>query len=79
MSDPSSELFYALQQSLSSDLNERKAGEARLTTWETEKNFFVALLQVYLNTSLQQRVRSLSIILLKNGIDKYWRKTAKNR
>lgn len=31
---------------------------------------------IYLNYSAPYEARSLSIIQLKNGIDKYWRKTA---
>ena len=33
---------------------------------------------IFLDRSLPKEVRNLSIILLKNGIDKYWRRTAHN-
>jgi hypothetical protein len=33
---------------------------------------------IYLDTSQDKQVRFLAIILLKNGIDKYWRQTAKH-
>jgi len=34
--------------------------------------------QIYLDKSLDKQVRFLAIILLKNGIDRYWRRTSKH-
>lgn len=49
----------------------------KLNQWEMEPNYHAALQQIYLNTKNDVKVRHLAIISLKNGITKYWRKSAK--
>jgi hypothetical protein len=43
-----------------------------------QSEFYPLLQSVFIDKSLPLEVRYLSIIQLKNGIDKYWRKTATN-
>ena len=50
----------------------------QLQTWETQPGYYSTLQAVYLDKSLPNEIRYLAIIQLKNGIDKYWRKTASN-
>ncbi|KAK9247449.1 armadillo-type protein [Lipomyces tetrasporus] len=56
----------------------RKAAEAQLKTWETHHGFYSLLQDAFLDTSLATDIRWISIIYFKNGIDKYWRKSAPN-
>jgi len=44
----------------------------------TYLGFYSTLQAVYLDKSLPTEIRYLAIIQLKNGIDKYWRKSATN-
>ncbi|KAJ3261121.1 Importin-11 [Boothiomyces macroporosus] len=39
--------------------------------------YHATLQQIYLDVNLDIKIRSLAVISLKNGIDKYWRKSAK--
>ena len=51
----------------------------QLSNWEAEPGYYSSLQSILLNKSIPQvEVRYLAIIQLKNGIDKYWRKTARN-
>jgi hypothetical protein len=56
----------------------RKQAESQLEQWETSSGFFQSLLDIFNTTHLDFKIRHLAIIYLKNGIDKYWRKTCKN-
>ncbi|ODH45246.1 hypothetical protein ACO22_00242 [Paracoccidioides brasiliensis] len=54
------------------------AGGQQLQNWEKQPNYFSLLQDIFVDFSLPNEVRYLSIIQLKNGVDKYWRKTAPN-
>ena len=71
-------LFRVLQSASSNDQQQIKSGAQQLQNWEKSPGFYSSLQSLLLNTSLPFEVRYLSIIQLKNGIDKYWRKTAVN-
>ncbi|GAO50190.1 ARM repeat-containing protein [Saitoella complicata NRRL Y-17804] len=60
--------------------NQQLTAEATATLkgYETSPGFYSLLQDVYLDKSLPAEVRQVAIIYLKNGIDKYWRRTAKN-
>ncbi|KAJ3101889.1 Importin-11 [Phlyctochytrium planicorne] len=58
--------------------DDRKAADAQLKIWETQPGFHAFLLDISNAAELPFRVRHLASICLKNGIDKYWRKTASN-
>ncbi|CAG8952857.1 hypothetical protein HYFRA_00007571 [Hymenoscyphus fraxineus] len=64
------QVYLALQSAGSSQQLHIQSGTQQLQAWETQR--------VYLDKSLPSEVRYLAIIQLKNGIDKYWRKTAPN-
>ena len=71
-------LFHVLQSASSNDRQQIKSGAQQLQNWEKTPGFYSSLQSLLLNYSLPFEVRYLSVIQLKNGIDKYWRKTAAN-
>ncbi|KAF2465340.1 ARM repeat-containing protein [Lindgomyces ingoldianus] len=71
-------LYHVLRSAASADPNQIQTGTKQLQTWEKSKGFYPLLQAVFLDKSLPLEVRYLAIIQLKNGIDKYWRKTASN-
>ena len=50
----------------------------QLQNWEKAPGYYSLLQDVFIDQSLPEDIRYLSIIQLKNGIDRYWRKTAQN-
>ncbi|GAB1310234.1 Importin-beta domain-containing protein [Madurella fahalii] len=64
--------------STSTDHAQRQSASQQLQTWESNPDYYPHLQTVYLDSSQDKQVRFLAIILLKNGIDKYWRHTAKH-
>lgn len=71
-------LIHILKGAASSNPQQIQTSTKQLQTWETQKQFFVHLQSAFLDPRLPLEVRYLAIIQLKNGIDKYWRKTANN-
>ena len=71
-------LLHVLQSASSNDQQQIKSGAQQLQNWEKTAGFYISLQSLLLNSSLPFEVRYLSIIQIKNGIDKYWRKTATN-
>ncbi|TVY39795.1 Importin [Lachnellula subtilissima] len=72
------QVYLALQSAGSSQQVHIQTGTQQLQSWETQRGYYTLLQAVYLDKSLPSEVRYLAIIQLKNGIDKYWRKTAIN-
>lgn len=68
-------LLYALQSATSQDPTLVKQAEENLSSWEKQPNFYTTILNCYSNLQLEDRVRFMAIITLKNGIDRHWRKT----
>ncbi|KAI9705013.1 MAG: hypothetical protein M1836_006793 [Candelina mexicana] len=72
-------LFNTLQAASSPNQQQVQTGSQQLQNWETQKGYY-SLLQhlqtLFIDKSLPVETRYLAIILLKNGIDKYWRKFA---
>ncbi|KAJ4296993.1 hypothetical protein N0V88_003909 [Collariella sp. IMI 366227] len=62
----------------STDHAQRQSASQQLQTWEPHPDYYTSLQTVYLDKSQNKQVRFLAIILLKNGMDKYWRTTAKH-
>ncbi|CAG7924157.1 unnamed protein product [Penicillium olsonii] len=62
----------------SSNQHQVRAGTEQLQNWEKQGMYHSFLQDVFLDHSVPNEVRYLAIIQLKNGIDKYWRKTAAN-
>ena len=71
-------LFHVLQSASSNEQQQVKSGAQQLQNWEKCPGFYSSLQSLFLNYALPFEIRYLSIIQLKNGIDKYWRKTAAN-
>ncbi|KAK3951792.1 armadillo-type protein [Pseudoneurospora amorphoporcata] len=63
---------------LSTDHAQRQSAGQQLQSWESRPDYHVSLQTVFLDKSINNSVRFLAVILLKNGIDKYWRHTAKH-
>ncbi|KAK3941056.1 armadillo-type protein [Diplogelasinospora grovesii] len=73
------ELGKALEAgALSTDHAQRQSASQQLQAWETQPEYFSTLQTVFLDKSLRIEIRLLAIICIKNGIDKYWRHTAKH-
>lgn len=75
MDHQSALLFTTLQSASSQDPQLVKQAEQNLSAWEKEANFYSTILSFYLNSQLDESVRYMAILTLKNGIDKHWRKT----
>ena len=69
-------LLNTLTRASSSDQQQVKSATQQLQNWETEVGFYSSLQSAFIDKSLSLEVRYLATIQLKNGIDKYWRKTA---
>lgn len=69
-------LIQTLIHATSQSMIERAPAEDQLAAWGKQQQFHSMLLQIYLQSSLDLKVRSLAIIVLKNGVSKYWRKGA---
>jgi len=69
-------LFHVLRAASSAEPAQVQTGTKQLQTWERAQGFYPLLQTVFVDTSLPFPVRYLAVIQLKNGVDKYWRKTA---
>jgi hypothetical protein len=69
-------IVHTLHSASSSDQNQIQTGTKQLQQWEKSSKYYCHLQSAYLDRRLPPEVRYLAIIQLKNGIDKYWRKTA---
>ncbi|KAL1956730.1 hypothetical protein VTO42DRAFT_6880 [Malbranchea cinnamomea] len=71
-------LFNALVAAAGTTQQQVLTGGQQLQNWEKHEGYYALLQDIFVDYSLPVEVRYLSIIQLKNGIDKYWRKTASN-
>ncbi|RPB22907.1 ARM repeat-containing protein [Terfezia boudieri ATCC MYA-4762] len=72
-------LLEVLQAASSPSQQLVQSASTQLSKWETTDPRLWSLLQdAYLDQSLPTEVRWIAILTLKNGVDKYWRKSAKN-
>ncbi|KAK3096574.1 hypothetical protein FSP39_001428 [Pinctada imbricata] len=55
-----------------------KPAEKQLQDWETQPGFYTILSEVFCNHNLDVNVRWLAVLYCKNGVDRYWRRTAPN-
>jgi hypothetical protein len=69
-------LLHVLKSAASNDPQQIQTGTKQLQQWEKHAGYYKHLQSVFIDRSLPIEVRYLAIIQLKNGIDKYWRKTA---
>lgn len=71
-------LVHSLTSAASRDPGQIQTGTKQLQQWEKSPGFYRHLQSAYIDIRLPLEIRYLAIIQLKNGIDKYWRKTALN-
>lgn len=70
------QISQILMNASSPDTQIRREAEAKLKEWEKTQNFYPTLLEMTFDKTIDLHARSLSIIYMKNGIDKYWRRTS---
>ncbi|CEP19483.1 hypothetical protein [Parasitella parasitica] len=78
MSEPKVQLIGVLGEATSQDYSRMKQAEALLKEWENSPSFFATLQDIFYDRTVDYNIRTLSGIYLKNGIDRFWRRTAKN-
>ncbi|KAK2875967.1 hypothetical protein FQN49_001488 [Arthroderma sp. PD_2] len=71
-------IIHALTSAASSSQQQVQSGASQLQNWEKQPGYYSLLQDVFTSYSLPFEVRYLSVIQLKNGIDRYWRKGADN-
>ena len=71
-------LHVTLQKAASNDVNQIQSSTKQLQQWETREGYYSALQDVFIQGILPLEVRMLALIQFKNGVDKYWRKSAAN-
>lgn len=76
--DGSSMVLETLSKAASQNTELFKPAEQQLKQWETEPGFYSTLLSIFFNHSIDRNVRWLAVLYFKNGVERYWRKTAPN-
>ncbi|XP_066994048.1 importin-11 [Anabrus simplex] len=71
-------VLETLQQATNQNAEILKPAELKLKEWETEPGFYSILMNIFSNHSIDVNVRWLAVLYFKNGVDRYWRKTAPN-
>ena len=71
-------LYDVLIRASSSNQQQIQTGAQQLQNWERQPGYYSSLQTVFVDKSLPFEVRYLAAIQIKNGIDRYWRKTAPN-
>ncbi|KAF9360714.1 hypothetical protein BGX34_007599 [Mortierella sp. NVP85] len=71
-------LLSVLAEAASQEQHRMKNAVDQLQQWETTPQFNATLQDIFYDKSVDTNIRWQAIIYLKNGIDKYWRKSAKN-
>ncbi|KAL8733431.1 MAG: hypothetical protein Q9181_003578 [Wetmoreana brouardii] len=71
-------LYRTLIAASSTDPQQITTATQQLQNWEKQPGYYSSLQSIFIDSSLPVELRHLCIIQLKNGIDKYWRKTASN-
>ncbi|KAF1351224.1 armadillo-type protein [Delphinella strobiligena] len=73
-----STLLHVLKSAASPNPQQIQTGTKQLQEWERAPGYYRHLQSVFIDRSLPVEIRYLAIIQVKNGIDRYWRKTASN-
>ncbi|XP_066986451.1 importin-11 [Macrobrachium rosenbergii] len=69
-------VLETLRLATSQDAEVLRPAEERLQEWETEPGFYSTLVEIFSEHSIEVNVRWLGVLYFKNGVDRYWRKTA---
>ncbi|GFS79489.1 importin-11 [Nephila pilipes] len=68
----------ALTKASSQNAELLKIAERQLKSWETERGFYSILLNIACDKTVDLDIRWLSVLCIKNGVDRFWRKSAPN-
>ena len=71
-------VLQALTAAASQSAADLKPAEAQLREWETLPGFYTVLLRLAADPAVAVNVRWMAVLYFKNGVDLYWRKTARN-
>lgn len=71
-------LLTVLAEAASQDPARMQSAVTQLQQWEATPQFNATLQDIFYDKAIDTNIRWQAIIYLKNGIDKYWRKLAKN-
>ncbi|RDD46374.1 Importin-11 [Trichoplax sp. H2] len=71
-------IIDTLAQATSQSTANLKRAEQLLKSWETHRHFYLSLQTIFSNYEIQTNVRWMAVLYFKNGVDRYWRKTAPN-
>ncbi|GFN82406.1 importin-11 [Plakobranchus ocellatus] len=71
-------VLETLSQACSQNADILKPAEQKLQQWETEPGFYSILTDIFCNHELDANVRWLAALYCKNGVERYWRKSAPN-
>ncbi|XP_037075925.1 importin-11-like [Pollicipes pollicipes] len=71
-------VLQALTAAASQSVSDLKPAEAQLAQWETQPGFYTVLLRLAADAQIAVNVRWMAVLYFKNGVDMYWRKTARN-
>ncbi|KAI9291960.1 ARM repeat-containing protein [Neoconidiobolus thromboides FSU 785] len=75
---PRDQLIQVLVQASSQHSQELNLAVEKLKEWQTVTMFYPTLQDIAYDPNLPFKIRFQALIYLKNGIDRYWRKTAYN-
>jgi len=71
-------VLLALSHACSQDPSLIKEAEGKLKAWETETGFYSLLMVIFKNEAVDVNIRWMAILYIKNGVERYWRKSAPN-
>ncbi|KAF9204782.1 hypothetical protein BGZ49_004879 [Haplosporangium sp. Z 27] len=71
-------LLSVLAEAASQEQARMNNSVTQLQQWQTSPQFHATLQDIFYDKTVDTNIRWQAIIYLKNGIDKFWRKTAKN-
>jgi hypothetical protein len=71
-------LIHALKGTLSGDNHRLITSNQQLEAWQSKRSYYLLLQTIFADRRLPYDVRLQSIIQIKNGVEKYWRRGAKN-
>lgn len=69
-------VLQTLSDACSQNASVLKPAEQQLKDWETQPGFYSTLSSIFCNYEIDANVRWLAVLYCKNGVDRYWRKTA---
>lgn len=77
INSPQYKVLESLQCLCSQNANLLKINEKKLVEWEIQPGFYSTITHIILAyENVETNVRWMATVYLKNGITKYWRKTA---